>query len=147
MATRQANIKAVNVERANENPQGALLVTIAFDLIGTVYTAAADTITIGGGGTENGVSTSSTLATIIQNRRRNTKTIALIAVFAGVDPGRLGSATNGPLLYVQNASISGGNVATVKLFSAFTSGSECTLAAASGGWDSAATVHLLCTES
>lgn len=140
MATRNANVKGIDFlyEPAGSALEGLAIVT--FDLGQTAYTGGSDTIQIGGGGTENGVTTTATLATMIQNRRRDGKTVTLYGVFAG-PPGRQAAATNGPLLYVQSAAVSTGNIASIVLFSAITSGSAITTAAAY--FDAAAAIFVL----
>lgn len=143
MATRNANVKGVQVERASQSPQGACLATVSYDLLATAYTGGADTVQLGGGGYDNGTATTLTLAQLIQNHRRNGKTVAIVAATAAVDPGRQGAATNGPLLYPQSVATSAGNV-TLNLFNAFSSGSAVTTTAA--GWDAAGQITVLFTE-
>jgi hypothetical protein len=138
MATKSANVKGIKFmeEPVGADKGGVAMVT--YDLTGgTVYTGGADTLQLGGGGFENGVATIATLATMIQNRRRDGKTITVYAAAPGPVPGLQPAATNGPTLYAQTVASSAGNV-TLNLFSAPTSGSAITTTAAS--WDRAASV-------
>ena len=137
MAVRNANVKGVKFIESprGDNKQGIAVVT--FDLIATAFTGGSDTITLGGGGTENGVSTSLTLAQMLQNRRRDGRTVTLGQVMGGW-AGRQAGSTNGPDFYVQNAAISTGNVASATLQSAATGGSNVTTT--TSPWDVAATI-------
>lgn len=137
MATKQANIKGIVFlsEPLGTTLGGAALVT--FDLVGTAYTGGSDTLQIGGGGTDQGVTTSSTLAVLMQNRRRDGKTVTIVAAQPGPAPGSQAAATNGPTLYPQSVSASGGNV-TLNLFSAYSSGSAVTTTTAA--WDRAGSI-------
>lgn len=141
MATRQANLKGVKFleEPLGSEKGGVALIT--FDLLNTVFTGGSDTISIGGGGTDAGVTTSSTLAVLMQNRRRDGKTVTITGVAAAsVFPGSQAAATNGPLIYCQAAATSGGNVTSITLKTATTGGSDVTTTAAS--WDRAAGIAL-----
>jgi hypothetical protein len=140
MTARAANIKGIKfLEEPNGADKGGVAL-VSFDLLNTIYTATSDTVTLGGAGYENGVSTTDTLATMIQNRRRDGKTVTITGVAAAsVSPGRQAAATNGPLLYARLAAVSGGNLGSITLFNALlTGGSECTCTAAA--WDQAATL-------
>jgi len=137
MATRQANIKGIVflAEPLGTTLGGTALVS--FDLVSTPYTGGADTIQLGGGGTDQGAVTSATLATLMQNRRRDGKTVTIFAASPGPAPGAQAAATNGPVLYPQSVAVSAGNV-TLNLFSAYTAGSAATTTVAA--WDRAGTV-------
>lgn len=134
MATRNANVKGITFlwESIGSALGGVALVT--FDLVGVAYTGGSDTIQIGGGGYDNEVTTTDTLATIISKRRRDGKTVTLTGVSAvGPQAGYQSAATNGPTIYVQSAALSSGNVASIVLFSAASSGSAITTTTAY--WD------------
>ena len=136
MAVRQANIKGIKVleEPLGSDKGGVALVT--FDLVNTVFTGGADTISLGGGGTDAGVATSATLATLMQNRRRDGRTVTITGVAAAsVFPGSQAAATNGPAIYAQLAAQAAGNVTSITLNSAATGGSAVTTTAAA--WDRA----------
>lgn len=137
MATQNANVKGIKFMESprGDNKEGVAVVT--FDLVGAAFTGGTDTIQIGGAGTENGVSTTATLATMLQNRRRDGRTVTLGQVMGGW-AGRQAAATNGPDFYVQSAAISSGNVASAVLKSAATGGSNVTTTTAA--WDVAATI-------
>lgn len=137
MATRAGNIKGIKFleEPLGSEKGGVALVT--FDLVNTVFTGGADTITLGGAGTDQGVATTLTLAQMIQNRRRDGKTVTITGVAAAsVFPGSQTAATNGPSIFVQAAAQSGGNVTSMTLNTATTAGSAVTTTAAA--WDRAA---------
>lgn len=75
MATVYAAIRGIHSikEPVSGGSQAAYLVSFTCG----AYTAASDNISIGAGGTINGASTSDTLATLIQNTRRDGKTVTL----------------------------------------------------------------------
>jgi len=142
MATKYANIKGI---AEVDDPTGTGLgfcYRVTFDCVGgTVYTGGSDTLSLGGGGTDQGVTTSATLATLIQNRRRDNKTVTIQQAMSGPAGGQA-AATNGPLIYTQSNTVSAGNV-TCNLFSAATSGSAITTTSAA--WDRAASLYVFCT--
>lgn len=149
MATKFGNVKGV---KFIEEPQGANrggVVLVTFDIVGgAVYTGGTDTLQLGSGTAsqayENGVlsTTALTLQTMIQNRRRDGRTVTLTQAMQGPAPGHQTAATNGPYIYVQSATLSSNNL-QVNLFSASTSGSAITTTTAA--WDWAATVVLFFT--
>lgn len=138
MALQPANVKGVKFMESprGDNKQGIAVVT--FD-VPTAYTGASDTIQLGGTGFENGVATTTTLAVMLQNRRRDGRTVTLGQVMGGW-AGRQAAATNGPDFYVQSAAISAGNVNAAVLKSAATGGSAVNTTTAV--WDSPATIIL-----
>ena len=131
MTARAANVKGIKFleEPRGANRQGVALVS--FDLVNTPYTGGTDTVTLGG-------ATTATLATMLQNRRRDGRTVTITQVMGGPAPGRQLAATNGPDIYVQAATVSAGNLASITLNSAATGGSAVTTTTAA--WDAAATV-------
>ena len=145
MATRFGNVKGI---KFLEEPLGANrggIALVSFDMVGGVaYTGGADTAQLGGGGFENGTATTLTLAQMIQNRRRDGRTVVLDAAMAGPAPGAQAAATNGPLVNVQTPAVSASNV-TLNLFNAATGGAAVTTTTAS--WDRAATVMVQYTAS
>lgn len=75
MATIYGAIRGIKViqEPVSGGSQGAALISFTVG----AYTAASDNVQLGGGGSNNGVSTSSTLAQLIQAARRDGKTVTL----------------------------------------------------------------------
>jgi hypothetical protein len=75
MATIYGAIRGIKViqEPVSGGAQGAALISFTVG----AYTAASDNVQLGGGGTYNGSSTSSTLAALIQSARRDGKTVTL----------------------------------------------------------------------
>lgn len=151
MATKFANVKGIRFQESplGDNRGGIALVT--FDIVGgAVYTGGADTLQLGSvAGSqayENGVlsTTALTLAQMIQNRRRDGRTVVLDAAMAGPAPGAQAAATNGPLVNVQAAAIAAGNV-TLNLFNAATGGAAVTTTTAA--WDRPSTLMVQYTAS
>jgi len=139
MTVRAGNVKGIKFieEPRGANRQGTAL--ISFDLVNTPYTGGSDTITLGGGGTENEVATTATVATMLQNRRRDGRTVTISQVMGGPAPGRqLAASLNGPDLYVQGAALSSGNITGITLNTAAIGGSAVTTV--TSAWDAAATV-------
>lgn len=136
MATRAANMKGITFlwEYIGSVYGGIALVT--FDLIGVPFTGGSDTITLGGGGYDDEVATTNTLAVTMQNRRRDGKTVTITSVCSvGPQVGyQAAASSNGPLLYVQGATLSGGNVTSITLNTAYTGGSAVTTVS-TGYWD------------
>jgi hypothetical protein len=144
MATKFGNVKGIKFleEPLGANRGGVAL--ISFDIVGgAVYTGGTDTLQLGSASGsqayENEVlsTTALTVATMLQNRRRDGRTVTLDGAMAGPAPGAQAAATNGPLINVQTPAISAGNI-TLNLFSAATGGSAITTTTAT--WDRAATV-------
>jgi len=135
MATKFGNIKGVKWVESPRGENAEAIVLITFDLLGIPYTAGSDTIQLGGGGAENGQVTTATLAEIIQNRRRDGRTVTLGQVM-GAEPGLQGEATNGRDIFPQGAVVAGANVIGVTLQSAVTAGNPVTTTTAP--WDAAA---------
>lgn len=135
MTTRSANVKGIDflAEPLGSDKGGVAIVT--FDLLSTAYTGGSDTIQIGGGGYDGEVATTSTLATIMSNRRRDGKTVTLTGAGGTVAPGAQAAATNGPTIYAQAAAVSSGNIISITLQNAATSGSNVTTTTAA--WDRA----------
>lgn len=123
MATRQANVLGITdlVEPRGAEKGATALVT--FDL-SAAYTGGADTVQLGGGGTDGRQTSTDTLAVMIQKRRRDGKTVTLNSA-AFCCAGYQSVATNGPNISTQSTAVSGANV-TCNLFSAPTSGSAVT---------------------
>jgi hypothetical protein len=141
MATRAANVKGIVVlwEYVASAQGGVALVT--FDLVGVPFTGGSDTITLGGAGYDEEVASTDTLAVMMQKRRRDGKTVTITSVASvGPQAGYQAAATNGPLLYVQSATLSGGNITSITLNTAYTGGSAVTTTTAY--WDRPAAVLL-----
>jgi len=148
MATKFLNVKGIKFleEPLGEGNTRRGLAAITFDAVGgTVYTGGSDTFQLGSGSAnqayENGVqaTTALTVATMLQNRRRDGRTITLEQVMGGWG-GAQAAATNGPDIFVQSGSVSSGNI-TGNLFSAGTGGSAITTTTAA--WDRAACVVVM----
>lgn len=151
MASKYGNVKGIKwlEEPLGANRGGVALVT--FDLIAqSGYVGGTDTLQLGSSSAnqayENGVlqTTALTLATMLQNRRRDGRTVTLTQAMGGVAPGAQAAATNGPLISAQTVAISAGNV-TMNLFSAPTGGSAITTTTAA--WDRPCTVSVQYTAS
>jgi hypothetical protein len=141
MATKFANVKSIRFDEFPMGTERGGIATVTFDLSGTVYTGGADTVSLGGGGTDGGVSTSATLASILSTRARDGKayTIQGVAGSPNVAPGNQSVATNGPLIYAQSAAVSSSNV-TLNLFSLPAGGSAITTTTAT--WERAAQIAI-----
>jgi hypothetical protein len=144
LATKTGNVKGIKFVEEPLGANRAGMALISFDIVGgAVYTGGSDTLQLGSASTstayENGVLSvpALTVATMLQNRRRDGRTVTLTQAMGGPAPGAQAAATNGPLIAVQSAAISSGNV-TCNLFSAPTGGSAITTTTAA--WDRAATV-------
>lgn len=144
MATKFGNVKGIKFVEEPRGANRAGVAIISFDITGgAVYTGGADTLQLGSASGsqayENGVlsTVALTVATMLQNRRRDGRTVTLTQAMGGPAPGNQAAATNGPLIAAQSVAISSGNV-TLNLFSAATGGSAITTTAAA--WDIPATV-------
>lgn len=111
MATIYGAIRGIKViqEPVSGGSQGAALISFTVG----AYTAASDNVQLGGGGSNNGVSTSSTLAQLIQAARRDGKTVTLglpaatnVNAAMMVQSGLQGSTE----FYAGNFAISSGNL-------------------------------------
>lgn len=138
MATRAGNIKDIVFHEGQLGSEKGGYAVVSFDLVNTVFTGGSDTITLGGGGTDEGASTSLTLAQIMQNRLRNGKTVTLLGTLGGPFPGAQAAATNGPNIFPQGQTVSSGNITSITLNTAYTGGSAVTTTAAA--WDRAASI-------
>jgi hypothetical protein len=145
MATKFGNVKGIKfMEEAlglGQNRSGIALVT--FDIVGgAVYTGGSDTLQLGSASGsqayENGVlsTVALTVATMLQNRRRDGRTVTLVQCMGGWC-GAQAAATNGPNIFAQTVAVSSGNL-TLNLFNAATGGSAITTTTAA--WDRAATL-------
>lgn len=148
MATKFANVKGISFlsERLGEGNARRGICAITFDMVAAqVYTGGTDTLQLGsvaGSQTyENGTLSpvALTLATMLQNRRRDGRTVTMEQVMSG-EGGAQAAATGGPDIFVQSGAVSAGNV-TGNLFSAGTGGSAITTTTAA--WDRAATIYVL----
>ncbi len=151
MATKTGNVKGIKFVEEPLGANRAGMALISFDVVGgAVYTGGADTLQLGSASTstayENGVLSvpALTVATMLQNRRRDGRTVTLTQAMGGPAPGAQAAATNGPLIAAQTVAISAGNI-TMNLFSAPTAGSAITTTAAA--WDRPCTVMVQYTAS
>lgn len=136
MAVRQANVKGIKFNDGPAGPNNGGFAEVSFDLISTVFTGGADTITLGGGGQEQGVPTTATLLTILQNRRRDGKTVNLTWVGGQVEQG----LQAGVPLCPQAAAITGANITGVTLNTLPIGGAAASGNAQQAGWDRPATI-------
>jgi hypothetical protein len=147
VATQYGNVKGIKFieEPLGANRGGIALIT--FDIVGgAVYTGGTDTLQLGSLSAnqayENGVksvATALSVVTMLQNRRRDGRTVVLDAGMAGPAPGAQAAATNGPLINVQSVSVVAvAGCIQLNLFSLATGGSAITTTTAA--WDRAATV-------
>jgi hypothetical protein len=145
MATKFGNVKGIKFleEPLGEGQNRAGVALITFDIVGgAVYTGGTDTLQLGSASTsqayENGLlsATALTVATMLQNRRRDGRTVTLTQT-QGAFNGAQAAATNGPNIFAQSVAISSGNI-TMQLLSAATGGSNITTTTAA--WDRAAAI-------
>lgn len=136
MTVRNANTKGIKFLESPRGGEKGGVALVTFDVHGGTFTSGSDTITMGGSGSyENNVSTSNSLATMIQNRRRDGKTVTLTGVCAGgVAPG----LQAGVDLHIQAAAVSSGNIISMTLNTAPTGGSG--VSATSAAWDAPAAI-------
>jgi len=149
MAIRQGNIKGIKFMEEPLGSEKGGVALITFDVLNQVV-AAADTINLGGSagtnsGSDGGAVTTLTLAQIIQNRRRDNKTVTItgvggVGVFPGEQVAATGAGAQGAL-YVTGAAQSAGNVTGIALQTLPTGGSAVTTTAASS-WDRAAGISV-----
>jgi hypothetical protein len=147
MATKFGNVKGVKFveEPLGEGLNRVGVALITFDIVGgAVYTGGSDTLQLGSASGsqayENGVlsTVALTVATMIQNRRRDGRTVTLNQCF-GAFNGAQAAATNGPNIFAQTVAVSSGNL-TLNLFSAPIAGSAITTTTAT--WDRAAALFV-----
>jgi hypothetical protein len=134
MTARAANVKGITF---NDGPYGSNnggVAFVSFDLIATASTGGSDTLTLGGTGQDDGVTTTNSLAVIMQNRRRDGKTVTLVAVGGCVANG----LQAGTALFPQAGTIGSGSITGVTLNTAATAGSSAS--STSAGWDRAAMI-------
>lgn len=132
MTARAANVKGIQF---NDGPYGSNnggFAVVSFDMINQAVTVTTDTVTLGAGGYDDGVATTNSLAVIMQNRRRDGKTITLTAVGGCYANG----LQAGVSLYPQAGTIGTGSITAVTLNTAATGGSS--VGSTSAGWDRAA---------
>ena len=140
MATKYANIKSVTFNDGHLGPEHGGVAFISFDMLATATTGGTDTVQLGGGGYDEGVATTSTLAALLKARRQDGKTVTIFDAMPGRFTGSQAAATNGPEIFLQTVAASGGNVTAV-LKTAYTAGSDVSTTVAA--WDRACgiTVH------
>lgn len=134
LATRSANVKGIVFHDGMAGSLNGGYAVVHFDLLGTAFTGGVDTITLGGGGYDQGVATTSTLVAIMQNRRRDGKTVVLTGAAGQWEQG----LQAGVSLCPQAAAVSGSNVASITLNTAPTGGSS--QSSTSATWDRAAAI-------
>jgi nitrogen-specific signal transduction histidine kinase len=107
MATQFAQVDSIKLEAealaVNSAKQEFAYAEVAFEM--PAYTASSDSGQLGGGGSDRGVSTSDTLATMIQKTRRDGKTVTVKSAMLA-RPGKQGATA----YYVGTIAVSGGNV-------------------------------------
>lgn len=144
MAVKFGNVKGIKFLEEPRGANRAGVAIISFDIVGgAVYTGGADTLQLGSAAVsqayENGALSTVALlvSTMIQNRRRDGRTVVLTQAMGGPAPGNQASATNGPIIHSQAVTISAG-VISLNLFNAATGGSAITTTTAQ--WDFAGTL-------
>lgn len=120
MATVFASIKGIKILSEFEGPEKGGTAEVTFALTGA-YVAGTDVVQLGGGGFDGGLATTATLQTIMQNRRRDGKTVTLVGTGGSLAPGQ----QSGTPFYAQVGatalSASAGNL-QCNLFNAATGG-------------------------
>lgn len=137
MAARAANIQGIKFDDGPAGSNWGGKATVTFDLIGTAYTGGTDTVTLGGGGYDERVATTLSLAAIMQARRRDGKTIVLTGVGGCQEPGYQGAVVLAP----QAAALSGTtNVVSITLNTLPSGGASST--STSANWDRCAAIEV-----
>lgn len=139
MAARAGDVLGINflTEFAGSEKGGVALVS--FDMINQGVTGASDTITLGGGGQDSRVTSTDTLAVMIQKRRRDGKTVTLTGAAGCVAPG----LQAGVQIFPQLAAVSAGNVISITVNTAASGGA--TINTTSAAWDRAAVIAVTYT--
>jgi hypothetical protein len=132
MSAKAGNVKGIQWYDGPYGSNNGGVAWVSFDLINTASTGGTDTVTLGGTGYDDGVATTSTLAVIMQNRRRDGKTVTLTSVGAAIAQG----LQAGVGLFPQAGTIGGGNITGITLNTAATGGAS--VSSTSAGWDRAA---------
>lgn len=140
MATRAANLKGIKFLEESAGAEKGGVALVVFDLLNVAFTGGSDTIQLGGGGFDRGVATTNTLAVMIQNQRRDGKTVTITGVAAASVVPALQA---GVLGYIQSAAASGGNITSMLLKTAASGGSDVTFTSAS--WDRTAAIAVTYT--
>ena len=117
MATVYGNIMGVKLDDGPMGPDKGGIATLSVKLSGA-FTQGVDTLQLGGGGFDGNVATTATLATIMQNRRRDNKVVALLSGY-GLAPGQQGATT----FYAQAGTVASSNMTFANLFTAASGGS------------------------
>lgn len=134
MAAKAANVKGIQFHDGPAGSNNGGVAWVSFDLLATASTGGTDTVSLGGAGYDNGTATTDSLATILQKRRRDGKTLTLTAVGAQLEPG----LQAGVKLCPQAGTIGSGSITGVTLNTAATGGSS--QSSTSANWDGAAMI-------
>lgn len=78
MANHFANIKGISLLQAPRGMNNGAIAVVSFDLYGATAWASGDTVELGGGGYNQEVANTASLATIIANRLRNGGSVTLL---------------------------------------------------------------------
>jgi hypothetical protein len=133
MATQYANIKGIDLLQAPAGMNKGALALVTFDMGNVAQSGGGtDTILLGGGGFNQGVANTASLATIIGNRLRNGGAVTLTFVGAPAFPGYYAGAP----VYPQAGSISGANVIGIATYTTATGSTGKSTSTAT--WDAAA---------
>lgn len=138
MGVKNGNVKGIDLLAAPQGMNKGAVFLVTYDLLNTASTGGTDTITLGGGGYDQGVATTQTLAQMIAARVRDGGTCTIDWVGQGVAPGYQA----GNPLYTTGATLSTGNVTSIAIQTAASGGSG--QSTTSAGWDSAATLIVGC---
>jgi len=138
MTAKNGNVKGIDLLSAPRGLNEGALFLVTFDLLNTASTGGTDTISLGGGGYDQGVATTQTLAQMIAARVRDGGTCTIDWVGQGNFPGyQAGNA-----LYTTGATLSTGNITGIALQNAASGGSG--VSTTSAGWDAAGSVIVGC---
>jgi hypothetical protein len=136
MAAKSANVKGIAFTDGPYGANNGGIAVVSFDLINTASIGGTDTVTLGGGGYDDGVATTLTLQQIMQNRRRDGKTVTITAVGGSLAQG----LQAGVALFPQAGTIAGGNITSITLNTAAVAGASAS--STSAGWDRAAMMNV-----
>jgi hypothetical protein len=116
MTVKLANIKGIDILGTPRGGDKGMVLAVAFDLAALAQTGGTDTITLGGGGTLNGVTNTLTLAQIIAAQLRSAQGAFTIDWVGGVYMP--GYQAGNPLYPGGSVATSGGNVTGITVVTA-----------------------------
>lgn len=135
MANYFGNVKGIDLLSSPRGADEGAVFVVTFDLLAQAQVGGTDTIQLGGGGDDQEVAGTQTLAQMIQNRFRSAGGAFTIDWVGGnAFPG----LQAGNKLYAQSAATSGGNVTGLKIYNAPSGGAGQNTTSAA--WDSAVAI-------